>query len=68
MTIKINKIIIVRMRHTTDKLYLNTSLPESVFPFTGTMDLNFNCAKGTAEKYCADHFPGIPVSIVGDAG
>lgn len=61
---KMISITIVQMRHATDKVYITTDLPDGTHPYTGTLDLTFNVAKGTAKEYCEKHFPNVPIKEI----
>jgi hypothetical protein len=64
--IEIKSAKIVRLRHATDKIYLNTNLPEGTWPFEaeGTADVVLAVARGDGEEYLERHFPGIPVEVI----
>ena len=46
-----------------DKVSIETELPSTVYPFTGYLYLDFKTAAGFAERYCREHFPGIPIKV-----
>ena len=61
---KIKSITIVRMQHGADAVYLETDLPEAMHPYSGNLDLKFTVAKGSAEAYCKNHFPEVPIKAI----
>lgn len=66
MTITIKSITIYTGRG-GDRVSLHADLPSGVYPYDGVTDLAMYCAAGTAENYCAKHFPGVPIKVVIDA-
>jgi len=67
MEIKILRITVVRLYCRPDRVYLHTNLPEPTYPFNPTCAiLTFDVVRGNTEKYCSEHFPGVPVSWAGD--
>lgn len=48
----------------TDKVYLATELPQTVWPFEGKAHLTLDIAHGNALKYLREHFPNLSVKIV----
>ncbi len=57
---------IVKAKHGPDYVFINTDLPSSEFPFTGTLTLKFSCAANTGEQYMQKHFPNIKGTIIND--
>jgi len=47
----------------TDIVYLETELPDAVFPFVGTLAPSFRVAKDQGLAYVEKHFPGVPVNL-----
>lgn len=64
MLIEIMGALVVRGQ-ATDKVYLETNIPEAVAPFRGQLSFCFECAEGSAERYLRTYFHGIPVEVVG---
>ena len=66
LNIGIKSAKIVRLRHSSDKIYLNTNLPEGTWPFEAeeTADVVLTVARGDGEAYLERHLPGIPVEVV----
>jgi hypothetical protein len=58
--VNITKIVTVRMTHGGDTTYLHTDLPKGIWPYEGTATLTLDLARGSAEKYAAVNFPGVP--------
>jgi hypothetical protein len=56
---KILSIIIIRMRHSADRVHLVTNLPEACYPYVGNLHLDFQCAKGGGLGYVTAHFPDV---------
>ena len=64
---KILSIFILRRQNFSDHVSLRTDLPDSTWPYEGNLYLNFTCAAGRAEEFCATHWPGVPQEVVGSA-
>jgi hypothetical protein len=47
----------------SDKVYLETDLPDGCWPYSERLSLKFECAARSAEDYLAKHFPGVPFKI-----
>ncbi len=64
--VKITHITIIKDRYGAEAALLDTDLPEAVYPFAATGQyLSMSCAKDTAEAYIKEHFPNIPVTVIG---
>ncbi len=63
---KIISAIIIQNHRGADHVSLETDLPDPGWPYTGKLNLDFKAAKGSAEKYIHEHFPGIPIDIRSD--
>ena len=63
----VKTITIVKSPTGADKVYLETDLPESSFPWKGNLSVRFEVSKGSGEKYVGTHFPDVPVKVVGEA-
>lgn len=61
---KLLSITILKLRTGADRVYLKTDLPEAMYPFREPLDLEFRAAKGQAEEYCKQHFPGVPIKEI----
>ena len=61
--INIEKIVILRDGKSVDHVMIETDKPEAVFPFRGTLSLNFTVANGIGEEYVKTNFPGIKYVI-----
>lgn len=48
----------------SDKVSLETNLPNGIYPYDGKQDVNMTLAKGTGEEYLAKHFPGVAVKVI----
>lgn len=60
----ITRATIVRQDHGPDNIFLETTLPTAVWPFSGTETVRLDAARGTAEQYLRDHFPGLVFDLV----
>ncbi len=65
--VTITKIITVRSMG-SDTVYLHTTLPMGVWPFEGNASLKLDVARGHAEKYVAENFPGIEHTVIDSYG
>ncbi len=61
MNIKIVSISIIQ-GFGPDFIHLSTELPNGCWPFKGEASLKMEVACGDAERYCAEHFPAVPVT------
>lgn len=59
----VKNILVLRFSMSADRVVLNTSLPEAMYPFTDKLTLEFSAARGTGVEYCEKHFPGVPVEL-----
>jgi hypothetical protein len=57
--INIKKIVIIRNGKSVDHVMIETDKPEAVFPFSGTLSLNFTVANGMGEEYVKTNFPNV---------
>lgn len=48
----------------TDKIVINTALPEAVHPYGEVSSLVMDAAKGTGYDYAVAHFPNIPLKLI----
>ena len=66
MNIEIKRIGILRCKHGMDMVTLYTDLPPTTPPEVSNdpCQMLFYCTKDTAEQYCKDNFPGVPVTII----
>lgn len=64
MQIEVTGATVIKRSHDTDIVTLETALPPAVYPYYGTVYLQFFCAKGDGVDYVATNFPGVPVRIV----
>jgi hypothetical protein len=65
---KIVSATIVRLRQGSDHVMLTTDLPEPAWPFKGELSMQFRTARGQAEAYLTEHFPGVPITTNYDVG
>lgn len=63
ITVKIENITILLTKG-TDKVLLFTNLSSPILCETGNLVLQFDTTYNTAEKYVANNFPNIPVTII----
>lgn len=63
-TVAITKVECVRLRYGGDNVYLYTTLPQGVWPFTDLAILKLDLARGTAEEYIQEHFSDIPFKLI----
>ena len=63
LAIEVGSIKILRMPYGCDHVSLETNIPNGAYPYDGFVSLNIDVARGSGEKYCAENFPGIPVSV-----
>lgn len=61
---KMISITILRRSHGGDIVFIDTDLPDAAHPFSERLMLQFKAARGTAEMYCAEHFPDVPIKEV----
>lgn len=47
-----------------DKIFFHTTLPNPIWPFTGTATLSMESAQSETDKFLSDNFPDIPVKII----
>lgn len=50
---------ILVQRHGPDIVYIQTDLPEAIFPFEGILSLEFRATRKTGYEYVRTHFPLI---------
>jgi len=62
-TIEIESVTIVTS-HGTDVILINTTLPNSVWPFEGGTTLKVEAAAGTGEKWLHENFTEIAPDMV----
>lgn len=63
INIKIENITILLSRG-TDKVLMYTNIPSPILCETGNLVLQFDTTYNTAQKYVANNFPDIPVTII----
>jgi hypothetical protein len=63
MNIKIHQILVLRDNQWPDVLYLNTDLPNGMWPYEGKSPLKLEVASNTAEKYINENFQTVPYVI-----
>lgn len=59
---KITRIIIITGEG-SDRVSLETDLPEATYPYKESLFLSFHAAADSGEKYCKKHFPNIPIVV-----
>lgn len=64
MNIQVTRIVVIRIGG-TDKVALDTTLPNGVWPYDGIATIYLDLASGSAEKYLADNFPDEKFEVVG---
>ena len=62
---KITKITIIQ-GNGADHIILHTDLPEASWPYKAELVLETRAAYHTGPVYVAQHFPDVPVEIVGN--
>lgn len=62
MEINVKKITIIS--RVTDTVYLDTDLPEPIWPFNGCLTLQFEAVKGKGAEYVRKTFGREPDEIV----
>ena len=63
VSMKINRIVIIQGMG-TDRVMLETDLPEACWPYDNKLSITFNAAQDTGPEYIALHFPNIPIEVV----
>ena len=64
ISINVTSITVVRLKDSTDSMYLKTDLPGGTWPFKDTVSVFMQVAQGMAEKYVEENFPGVPLEII----
>ncbi len=60
--IPITKILILTGRG-ADKLFFDTDLPPSFYPYQQPPSLTMEVAADLGERYASNNFPGVPVTV-----
>lgn len=64
MQLTINKLTLIKLHNRCDTLFLHTDLPAATWPFNEQdATIILRVASGLGEKYAADNFPGVPLTI-----
>jgi hypothetical protein len=62
----IESIFILYRREGADYIALNTDLPCGTYPYKDKASFCTFVARGTAQAYAAEHFPGIKTNVVNE--
>lgn len=60
MTLEITEILIIHGSG-PDKIFLETRLPNGMWPYNGNATLRLEVASETGESYCRRHFSMVPI-------
>jgi hypothetical protein len=45
-----------------DIIYIETNLPNPIWPFTNTATFKLESAKSKTDEFITTHFPGVPIN------
>lgn len=57
---------VIVLRSGPDHVSIQADLPDPQWPFKESLCLKFECARGSAHDYLAEHFPELEVTTVGE--
>lgn len=61
---KILKITLLESDISRDIVFLETDLPEQLYPFKDNMKMTFECSSMTGREYIRKYFKNIPLEII----